>query len=512
MPIVPASREPPYPGVFSYNLSGLASSTHITHPWTVKRAPIAALASAVMPGLGQVYVGRTGLGRRLLILNVMALGVGVVMVLVFRLEVLKLWVSPTAIAVLMSANLTLLFYRWISATDAFRSVRDTRTPRWLNISSLALIAFVIVVPHLVFGYVAVTQYSLIKSVFGDTGVASANPAFQTPNVEPDPLLATALVANDDSTGTTVAPTVTSTTEPKLTLWDGRERLNIVLLGADAGEGRSGLRTDTTIVVSIDPESGDAAMFSVPRDLSGIPLPVEMGIWGCDCFPDLITHLYDAGVNHPEAFPGPQEPPINGLKAGLGQLFGLEIHYYALVTLEGFVDIVDALGGVTMEIPKTIYDETYPHEDGSTQSITIKEGTRHLNGHEALAYGRIRRHSDDFSRMHRQRCVLEAVASQTSPTELLLRFGSIAGALKRSLDTDIPEELLPDFIDLLPKVSTDRISTLRITRASYKTGGAPGRTYYDTDKIRADAQALLTDPESARESLGLEDLDGTCTTE
>ena len=66
-----------------------------------------------MPGLGQVYVGRTGVGRRLLILNVMALGVGVVMVLTFRLEVLKLWVSPTAIAVLMSANLTLLYYRWL---------------------------------------------------------------------------------------------------------------------------------------------------------------------------------------------------------------------------------------------------------------------------------------------------------------------------------------------------------------------------------------------------------------
>jgi len=163
----------------------------------------------------------------------------------------------------------------------------------------------------------------------------------------------------------------------------------------------------------------------------------------------------------------------------------------------------------MDIPKTIYDKTYPHEDGSIQAITIKKGTRHLNGHEALAYARIRRHSDDFSRMHRQRCVLEAVAEQTSPTELLLRFGSIAEALKRSLDTDIPAELLPDFIDLLPRISTDRISTLRITRGVYKTGGAPGRTYYDTERIRADAQALLTDPESAKKALGLEDLDGTC---
>jgi LCP family protein required for cell wall assembly len=432
--------------------------------------------------------------------------------LVFRLEVVKLWVSPSAIAALMSANLALLFYRWIAASDAYHSVSDTRTTRWMSRGALMVVAFVLVVPHLIFGYVAVTQYSLIKSVFGENVAISADPGPPSPNVEPDPLLATAIGGDDDSTATAAAPTVSSTTEPTSALWDGLERLNIVLLGADAGEGRRGLRTDTTIVVSIDPENGDASMFSVPRDLSNIPLPVEMGIWGCDCFPDLITHLYDAGINHPEAFPGPQAPPINGLKAGLGELFGLEIHYYALVTLEGFVDIVDALGGVTMEIPKTIYDETYPHENGSVENITIKEGTRHLDGHEALAYGRIRRHSDDFSRMHRQRCVLEAVASQTSPTELLLRFGSIAGALKRSLDTDIPEELLPDFIDLLPKVSTDRISTLRITRSEYKSGGAPGRTYYDTDRIRADAQALLANPQSARDELGLEDLDDTCTSE
>ena len=106
----------------------------------------------------------------------------------------------------------------------------------------------------------------------------------------------------------------------------------------------------------------------------------------------------------------------------------------------------------------------------------------------------------------------AVAEQTSATELLLRFGSIAEALKRSLDTDIPEERLGDFIDLLPKVSTDRISTIRITRDDYKIGSAPGRTFYDTDRIRADALALLADPSGAQEALGLDSLEATCGTE
>jgi LCP family protein required for cell wall assembly len=283
----------------------------------------------------------------------------------------------------------------------------------------------------------------------------------------------------------------------------------LLLGADAGEGRNGLRTDTTIVVSIDPQTGDAAMFSVPRDMSGVPLPEGTGIWDCDCFDDLITHLYAAGEANPGAFPGPDEPGINAVRGAVGEIFGIPIHHYALVTLDGFVDIIDALGGVTIEVPHTITDNEYPHEDGTVESITIKEGTRNLDGHQALAYARIRRQSDDFARMHRQRCVIEAVIEQSSPTEILFRFGAIAEALKRSLRTDIPEERLADFIDLLPKLSTDRIASLRITRADYKIGSGAGLVYYDMDRIKADAQALMNDPLAAEAALGLDSLDGTC---
>ena len=487
----------------------MASTTQTPHPWSVKRGPVAALASALLPGLGQVYAGRRDIGRRLLIIDAAIFVIFILLLAIFRLEVVKLWVSPTAIAVLMSLNLALLFYRYLATTDAYHSVRDTRTSHSAQILGLVVVGFVLVVPHLVFGYFAVTQYSLIDTVFADSDVV----AVEGGGGGGDPEVAPAVVAQDD-TGTdgSAEPSPTTTLPGESPLWDGKERLNIVLLGADAGEGRRGLRTDTTIVVSIDPETGDSAMFQVPRDLSGAPLPAGMGIWDCDCFPDLITHLYDAGVNNPEAFPGPQDPPINGIKAAVGEIFGLEIHYYAMVTLTGFVDIVDALGGLTMDIPTTIWDDTYPHEDGSTVSIRIEEGVRHLNGQEALAYARIRRHSDDFNRMNRQRCVLEAITSQTSPAELALRFGSIAEALKRSLDTDIPESLLPDLVDLVPKISTDRISTLRITRDVYKSGSDPGRTYYDTERIKDDAQALLANPDLAQESLGLDSLEGTCSSE
>lgn len=414
-----------------------------------------------------------------------------------QFDVLKLWVSSTALALMTVLNLVLLGYRWLAATDAYQLMPDRTFPRWQTNLILIVVGVVLVVPHLIFGYLTLTQYSLITSVFG--GPPSSPVAADTSTTT-------------SGTGSTPAREVTATTGPnpaEPVLWDGLERLNILLLGADAGEGRKRLRTDTTILVSVDPQTGDAAMFSVPRDMSGIPLPDGMGVWECNCFDDLITHLYVEAEANPEAFPGPDTPGINALRGAVGEIFDVPIHHYALVALDGFVDIIDALGGVTIEVPVTITDEEYPHEDGSVESITIREGTRHLNGHEALAYARIRRHSNDFARMHRQRCVISALVEQSSPARILFRFGAIADALKRSLMTDIPEERLADFIDLLPKVSTDRIASLRITRKDYQIGAGEGVVYYDIPQIRADAHTLMNDPNAASGELGLDSLGGTC---
>ena len=479
----------------------MATSIHPSDSSPPRRGSLAALASALLPGLGQTYVGRRDIGRRLFIIDAIIAGFALFSLVFLRSDVIKIWVSSGALALLMVMNLAILAYRWLASADAYYSVPDSGESKWLTGLGIVAVAAALVVPHLLFGYLIVVQASLIDTVFSAPEPAAViAPTSGDPTPEPSGVAGvTTSTTTPDQTTTTIFAT----------LWDGLERLNIVLFGADAGEGRSGLRTDTTIVLSIDPSTGYTAMFSVPRDLSNAPLPEGMGVWDCDCFPDLITHLYDAAVQNPEAFPGPNPPPVNALKGVLGEMFGIPIHYYALVTLDGFVDVVDALGGVTIDIPKTIFDDTYPHEDGSIESIEIKEGTRHLNGHEALAYARIRRHSDDFNRMNRQRCVLEAVLEQSSPTEILFRFGAIAEAMKRSLKTDIPQERLADFIDLLPVISTDRIATLRITRTEYKTGSAPGRTYYDIDRIREDAQFLMADPEAAQEELGLDDLDSTC---
>ena len=120
-------------------------------------------------------------------------------------------------------------------------------------------------------------------------------------------------------------------------------------------GRTGTRTDTIILFSVIPETGDGAMFSVPRNLTEAPLPEGMGVWDCNCFPDILTHLWANAEWFPEAFPGPQEPSVNALKAAVGRIFDVEVDYYAKVDLAQFVGLFDALGGVLIDAPVRIYE-------------------------------------------------------------------------------------------------------------------------------------------------------------
>jgi len=436
-----------------------------------------------------MYAGERERGRRLVLIDVGLVVLMVTAVLFFQTEILKVWASLSSLGLLMAGNLVLLTYRGWAAFDAHQLASRNAPGRLapgMAVTAGVLVWAIVLAPHVALGYYNLVQYSLIDEVFVETTqpVVAAEPG-QT--------------SDDEVEGTTV----TSTTIPGPALWDGLERLNVLLLGSDVGEGRRDIRTDTMIVMSIDPDSGDTAMISLPRNFSGITLPEGMGVWDCDCFPRLLNDLYWEATQNPDAFPGTGEPGPRAIKATIGNLLGLNIHYYALVTLDGFVGIVDALGGVDIHVPNTIVDETYPHEDGVTvENVVIEAGEQHLDGHYALAYARIRRHADDFARMNRQRCVLGAVMAQSSPLELLASYGAIAEVLKDTLETDIPQDRLVDFIDLLPKVSLDRVGVLHVDR-EYISGTDTGRTFYDEDRIYKETQTLLEDPTAAHDGLSLE---------
>jgi len=453
--------------------------TRLPNPW------VASLFSALIPGAGHFYAGHRDRGVRLIFIDVALIILFLVSILFFQTEVLKAWASLPSLSLVMVGNLILLSYRGWAAYDAFQLIEGAppATSRALALVLGATIWFVVLMPHVAVGYYNVVQYSLISEVFA----APTQPA----------------AASDIGAADGPSTETSETTIPQQAIWDGLERLNILLLGSDVGGAREGIRTDTMIVMSIDPESGDTAMISLPRNFTGIDLPEGQGVWDCNCFPQLLNDLYFVATQNPEWFPGDGEPGPRAIKSTIGHLLDLDIHYYALVTLDGFIGIVDALGGVDIDVPNTIIDEIYPHEDGVTiEHVVIEEGNQHLDGHLALAYARIRRHADDFARMNRQRCVLGAVMAQSSPIELLSSYGTIAEVLKDTLLTDIPQDRLVDFIDLLPVISFDRVGILHIDR-EYISGTDTGRTYYDQGRIRSETQTILADPTAAQDGLSLE---------
>ena len=475
------------------------------------RPLVAAVTSGLVPGVGQLIAGDRRKARNLFIIDIVILAI---LAFFFRnkVSILTAWIQPTSLVLMMIGNIMLLGYRLWSAVDAYHTARvpdgePGDISRNILVVGTIAIGLMLVTPHVVFAYYDVVQYDLITSVFGGNTATASTTGTATPAPPAtDETGATIFVDGGTLTDETV---VVSQGDP----WDGVDRLNILLIGGDFGEGRTGIRTDTMITVSIDPETGETAMFSVPRNWTYAPLPAGMGVWDCDCYPELINELWVAGERYPDAFPGPGSPSENAVKAVISEFLGIQIHYYAMVNLDGFVDIVDALGGVEIYVPTAVIDEEYPNEDGtSTERIDIQPGLQTLDGHLALAYSRSRHQDSDYFRMSRQRCVIEAMMEQADPTDLLLNFGKFADVIKETMITDIPVETLPQLVELLPKVDLENVVSIRFIppeyHLKYRDDGKPGRIA-NTEMVHEHVQLVITDPERAIAELGLEALDDLC---
>jgi LCP family protein required for cell wall assembly len=405
----------------------------------------------------------------------------------------------------------MLGYRIWAADDAYRTGKaalpaGTKTPAGtMVLAGFGLVA-VLLLPHAMFGYYDVVQYDLITTVFG----ASSTPTTAPPVTSPPATTETGeTVPTTEGTGTTETTIATSGDAP----WDGKDRLNILLIGGDFGEGRTGIRTDTMITISIDPTTGETAMFSVPRNWTQSPLPEGMGVWDCNCYPELINELWVAGERYPDAFPGPGTPSENAVKGVISEFLGIPIDYYAMVNLDGFVEIVDALGGVDVYVPEPVYDAEYPSEDGlSTEVIDIKTGMQSFDGHLALAYSRSRHQDSDYFRMNRQRCVIEAMASQLDPVTLLRNFQTLANVIKDTMLTDIPIDALPKLVDLKPIIDLDNVVSIRFIPPEYhlkfRDDGKPGRVP-NIDLVHEHVSLVISDPERAVQELGLNQLEDVC---
>lgn len=242
------------------------------------------------------------------------------------------------------------------------------------------------------------------------------------------------------------------------------RYNILLLGGDAGPDREGLRPDSIRVMSIDAETGQAVSIGLPRNMEGVPFPDDSplkavypegygSIDGCDVDVCLLNSIYtEVELKSPEMYPDAvasgSEPGIEAMRDAAEGITGLEIQYYVLIDMYGFQQLIDALGGVTINVPEDIpihADETF-----TTVAEWIPAGEQHLDGNHALWYARSRHGTSDYDRMARQLQIQEAVLAQFNPANVLTKFQEIAAAGSQVVKTDVPQGMLGYFVDLARK--------------------------------------------------------------
>ena len=258
-------------------------------------------------------------------------------------------------------------------------------------------------------------------------------------------------AATDTVATAPASTTTTTTLPPMV---GEARVNVLLLGGDAGPGRWGLRTDSMIVVSIDPATGDTAMISVPRNLTRLPFPPGTAM--AERFPrgfdDIANAVYPYVNQRRELAGGGADAGAQAVKLGMAQLLGMPIHYYVLVDMAGFVDVVDALGGIDLNVPQRVPSPGNPPGAKHPVPDWIEAGQQHMDGTLTLTYARSRTGDSDYARMSRQRCVLAAIATAASPAAVATGLPALVGAFGEAVRSDIPRDRLGEFGALIDRFS------------------------------------------------------------
>lgn len=242
------------------------------------------------------------------------------------------------------------------------------------------------------------------------------------------------------------------------------RINVLLIGGDADQGREGLRADTVMVASVHATTGRTVLFGLPRNLEDVPFPDSSPLkklypkgYGCPTHECLLNAVYGLGVEHKDLYPGVKLPGVQATKEAVEEILGLKINYYAMVDLWGFVELVDAVGGIRVDVNKRV-----PIGGGGSKVYGYIEPGKNqqLDGYHALWFARSRFGSTDYERMQRQKCVMSAMLNQLDPLTVATKFGQLAGATGQILVTDVPSSQINGLADLALKAK--RLDTASVS--------------------------------------------------
>lgn len=399
--------------------------------------------SAVVPGAAYLWSGRLWrgalvLGAYLVVIYAMSYAVLTERQALIRLLVQTDWL--TALRVALVAALLAWIVVVVSSQWMVRPRAVTGSRRVGEIAVVGVFCLALAVP---FG-VAVRYASAQRDFIDDTFASST----------------------DFSTAT--RPVNVTPEDP----WGGRERVTVLLLGSDAGPNRTGARTDTILVASTEVDTGRTVLFGLPRNLEkarfapGTPLR-ELYPHGFDGPGDPAKWMLNAVYGrvpklHPGILGASDNQGADALKLAASGTLGIRVDYYAMINLRGFVELIDAMGGVRVNVNE-------PIPIGGVTGVREPEGyiepgpNKLLDGFHALWFARGRYGLDDYDRMRRQRCLVEAMIDSANPVNLLTRFERILDAGRELLRTDIPRELLPALVDLAAEVRDHKLRSVVFAR-------------------------------------------------
>ncbi len=407
------------------------------------------LLGSLLPGSGLLAAGRRRSGLAAISVASLIASIALTFALVGDpMATLQAMLSRPDRFVLLAAILLLLLLLWatmVIGTHAAlgRYASLTRVQRLISLTMVTALIALVALPTAKAASYAVIARDTLTGIFG-----SANSLFN--GAGPD----------------------NSQADP----WANTARVNVLLIGSDAGADRIGIRPDTLILASINTQTGDTALLSLPRNLQKVPFPpgtqqAAQYPDGYDCVDGngvaqcLLNAFWTFGEEHwqdyyrdePDAF----HAGLRATSEAVEQVTGLPVDQYAMVNLRGFMQFVSAIGGITVNVTERL--PIGGSSENPVASDWIKAGAnQHLDGYRALWYARSRWSTDDYDRMRRQRCVIAAVVEQADPARVALAFPQIAAAAKDNITTGIPLADLSAWVQLSQKVKGAQVHSLAFT--------------------------------------------------
>ncbi len=241
------------------------------------------------------------------------------------------------------------------------------------------------------------------------------------------------------------------------IWEGRDSLLIMVLGVDRRPDGGDQNADVIIVARLDLIDKTLTGVSIPRDLL-VEIPgVGQG---------KINGAYNSGVQD-----APDDPVagVAMVRDTLESLFGLRIDGYVLVDFAGFENIVDALGGINIDVPYEIVDTKYPTEDYGEETITFAAGPQHMDGDAALKYVRTRHADSDDARRQRQIDVISAILTEGRSLSSIARADELIVTASEAIQTSFSLEEQLTLARLAMQMSPASVSIVTLAEPLLASG-------------------------------------------